>query len=129
MIGASIAAAVHLRAGLHGCRRQDKQSPDLRALHPLVGRHYQLRRAPKQLRAVRGNVAGDVLPTGVGVERHGLDVAGELGRGRGEDGLELGEDAAAGGRSTVKKSPTACMISVTQFPTPAVTSPQGDDDR
>ncbi|MFD9794215.1 hypothetical protein ACFWXK_25065 [Streptomyces sp. NPDC059070] len=35
---------------------------------------------------------------GVRVERHGLDAAGQLGRGRGEDGVEPGEDAAAGGR-------------------------------
>ncbi|MGW0771826.1 hypothetical protein [Streptomyces sp. NPDC002676] len=45
-----------------------------------------------------GGLGGDVQAAGVRVERHGLDVTGELGRGRGKDGVELGEDAAAGGR-------------------------------
>ncbi|GGL06015.1 hypothetical protein GCM10010094_78440 [Streptomyces flaveus] len=57
----------------------------------LLGRRDQLRCAPAQLRAVRRRIGGDVQAAGVRVERHGLDVTGELGRG-------CGEDAAGGGR-------------------------------
>ncbi|NGO12860.1 hypothetical protein G5C60_35965 [Streptomyces sp. HC44] len=63
----------------------------------LLGRRDQLRCAPAQLRAVRRRIGGDVQAAGVRVERHGLDVTGELGRGCGEDVVELGEDAAGGG--------------------------------
>ncbi|MFF5287311.1 hypothetical protein [Streptomyces sp. 62] len=45
-----------------------------------------------------GASGGDVQATGLLVECHGLHVPDEFGRGRGEDGLPLGQDAAADGR-------------------------------
>ncbi|MFF8932374.1 hypothetical protein ACF1AO_34485 [Streptomyces longwoodensis] len=64
---------------------------DVRAAHLLVGGRDQLWRAPTQFRAVGG---GDVQAAGVRVELDDLDVTGEFRRGRGEDVVELREDAA-----------------------------------
>ncbi|MGP3635576.1 hypothetical protein ACTU45_19780 [Streptomyces sp. 24-1644] len=74
------------------------QDTDVRAGRLLVGRCDQLRRAPAQLRSAGRGVGNSVQAAGVRVERHGLDPPGELGHDCGEDGVEVGEDASAGGR-------------------------------
>ncbi|MCS0639782.1 hypothetical protein NX801_29925 [Streptomyces sp. LP05-1] len=63
-----------------------------------MGRRDRLRRTAAPLRADGRGVGDDVQADGVRVERHGLHGAGELGRGCGEDGVDVGEDVAAGGR-------------------------------
>ncbi|MFL4909394.1 hypothetical protein ACJ6WF_40980 [Streptomyces sp. MMS24-I2-30] len=74
------------------------QGADVRLRDRLVGRRDQLRGAPAQLRADGRSVGDDVQAAGVRVERHRLDAAGELWHGCVEDGVELGEEVAAGGR-------------------------------
>ncbi|MEF9915633.1 hypothetical protein RJT17_36880 [Streptomyces sp. P5-A9] len=95
------AVAIRRRAALHrhgGRGRQDVHGADVGAGHRRVGRCDQLRRAPAPLRAHGRSVGHDVQASALHVERRCPHASGELGRGRSEDGVELGEDASTGGR-------------------------------
>ncbi|MGW2709903.1 hypothetical protein ACWC4J_13050 [Streptomyces sp. NPDC001356] len=81
----------------------------------------QLWRAPARLGAVRGSVGDDVQAAGVFVERYGLDVTGELRSGRGEDVVELREDAAAGAGASMPRS--VIIIMLIALPSPSGSRP------
>lgn len=104
----------------HGRGRQDVQGADVRVGDVDAGRRDQRLRAPAQRRAVGRRIGDDVQAAAVGVERHRRHVPGELRRGRGEDGLPPGENAAAGGRAT---RPRSVIIRPIAAPSPSGARP------